>query len=1163
MTAKEVREYRVLSRRLVEVEERSRLLEKLISRKLGLAEEEGFVMKEAAKHKNVGEGSKTKVSQRRDLLALTHKYKLKDNNLFGNKLRRKKNWLRGTLERSMGSRSSEFRKLQDDIKTKNGELRKKLKTKYKKKIDHLEKKFGSRYKEDDRLDDNMRRMVGVVTILTEDSEKMEPQEMREPTLVQGEGEGLSLSTNEKKVLALGPKYCVYSNLDEEMFSAEVEECIMKLRWDLMNDDDEDKEGRLEDIAYRILVGDEECDRVEDDMRQEDEMVEACRRQPYNRQDGTFNFARRKTTDLKGNSRVYFPKKAISFEMEAILETIRVELLGTFRNYVSQNCGKGGRQKEKLSKLQSEGLKSLKMRVKNGEIVIVPTDKSGSLSVMSRDCYIEAGMSHTLRDKLVGMEEVKMAQRELNGHISMLIKIFKIGAYWKHGYRIRETMMGENQAVCPLSLLYKDHKGWVPGGGSKPPTRPVAGGHLGINLHISEVVSDILDPVVERVVGGREVISTEDMVARVEILNDDMVDWSSGRYWAGMVEEDLVACGVCLGVDRGVYSREYPELCSCEEGREADGIDDKGRILTTMGYMRWLRRKNWERLVGWSDEDLERVYDSSEVLHEDLQDQTIPMVVVGSDVVQLYPSLDIEKVVEVVGRAVMETGVVWEEIDYLEASRYVALNWTAEQCVKSELRRVLPIRRYNTGSRPGLRGSGPQGGERGDTEQWVFPNVRLTKHEKKLLVGTVVRLATEAMFGNHYYGFGNKIFQQLEGGPIGLRGTCSIARLVMQIFDVKWETLIQGVGLRLWLYVRYMDDGRSFCQPVKRGWRWVGDRLQYCKKWEIEDKDMTPEKMTSSILLRTMNDIETYLTFTVETGEDFDGWLPTLDTSLRVRGDNQIDYKFFEKPTTTSTVIRKESALAENQKIQILAQELVRRLFNTREDLPSSFRSRVINDYAQKVLNSGYGRDQTKRIILAGVRGYFGKVKRRRGERGFKRIHYTAMETGGSRWKKKLVGKTSWYKQRKRNSDEETQRQVGGKDRKRGKMDHHEKLKTRAVLFVPQTPLGELARRIREDLQRMENLTKFRLKVVERAGTSLQNLLSQTSIWRGIPCGREVCVPCCQGGEEIPPCTRTSVVYENICVTCNPEATRRGDMETPATDQPSLYVGESSRSLQRG
>ena len=52
-------------------------------------------------------------------------------------------------------------------------------------------------------------------------------------------------------------------------------------------------------------------------------------------------------------------------------------------------------------------------------------------------------------------------------------------------------MGENQSVCPLSLLFKDHKGWEASSGKDPPTRPVAGGHLGINLHISEVVSQSL------------------------------------------------------------------------------------------------------------------------------------------------------------------------------------------------------------------------------------------------------------------------------------------------------------------------------------------------------------------------------------------------------------------------------------------------------------------------------------------------------------------------------------------------------------------------------------------------------------------------------------------------------------------------------------------------
>ena len=58
-----------------------------------------------------------------------------------------------------------------------------------------------------------------------------------------------------------------------------------------------------------------------------------------------------------------------------------------------------------------------------------------------------------------------------------------------------------------------------------------------------------------------------------------------------------------------------------------------------------------------------------------------------------------------------------------------------------------------------------GGERGDQEQWEFPRVRLTKAEKRLLIATVIKFATVAMFKNHFYGFGQKIFQQLEGGQL--------------------------------------------------------------------------------------------------------------------------------------------------------------------------------------------------------------------------------------------------------------------------------------------------------------------------------------------------------------------------------------------------------------
>ena len=95
-------------------------------------------------------------------------------------------------------------------------------------------------------------------------------------------------------------------------------------------------------------------------------------------------------------------------------------------------------------------------------------------------------------------------------------------------------------------------------------------------------------------------------------------------------------------------------------------------------------------------DAARMLDGNEVLHEDLQDVSRPMVLVGTDVVNLYPSLDIREVVKSVREAVMKTKITWQEIDYLEGARYVALNWTEGRCRSSGLWRILPKRRYKGG-----------------------------------------------------------------------------------------------------------------------------------------------------------------------------------------------------------------------------------------------------------------------------------------------------------------------------------------------------------------------------------------------------------------------------------------------------------------------------------
>ena len=152
-------------------------------------------------------------------------------------------------------------------------------------------------------------------------------------------------------------------------------------------------------------------------------------------------------------------------------------------------------------------------------------------------------------------------------------------------------------------------------------------------------------------------------------------------------------------------------------------------------------------------------------------------------------------------------------------------------------------------------------------------------------------------------------------------------------------------------------------------------------------------------------------FTTEVGEGEERWLPTLDTQIRVEDNNTISYKFYEKPTTTNTMVPKRSALNENSKLQILANDLIRRLSHT--DLRQDRRTtcEVIDQFGKKVLTSGYSIHQTKKIVLAGIRGWDRKVKRMKQDNDGK-IFRTNRESVKMRTRKKILGKTHWYKSKK-------------------------------------------------------------------------------------------------------------------------------------------------------
>ena len=96
---------------------------------------------------------------------------------------------------------------------------------------------------------------------------------------------------------------------------------------------------------------------------------------------------------------------------------------------------------------------------------------------------------------------------------------------------------------------------------------------------------------------------------------------------------------------------------------------------------------------------------------------------------------------------------------------------------------------------------------------------------------------------------------------------------------------------------YVVDGRLILYGLRAGWRWQDGGLWYCKQWEVEDSTKTITARTKSAIGESMLGMTACLDFTVETGEEYQSnWLPTLDMSLSVRGDNIILYQFYEKPT---------------------------------------------------------------------------------------------------------------------------------------------------------------------------------------------------------------------------------------------------------------------------
>ena len=77
----------------------------------------------------------------------------------------------------------------------------------------------------------------------------------------------------------------------------------------------------------------------------------------------------------------------------------------------------------------------------------------------------------------------------------------------------------------------------------------------------------------------------------------------------------------------------------------------------------------------------------------------------------------------------------------------------------------------------------------------------------------------------------------------------------------------------------------------------------------------------------------------------------------------------------------------------------------------------------------------------------------------------------------------------------------------------EKEKYQTVMFIEYTEGSELARRVREKLEKIEKVGRIKVKIVERSGDKIVELLHRSNPWSDADCERKDCLICESTGEK--------------------------------------------------
>ena len=842
---------------------------------LGLATNDvkNFVAKQTI-HKRVSKAPDSRVQK------AAMKSKLVDACAFVKRLRQQRDCLKRKLARKyLGKKSLGRRILYRMVLKYKADCDKEIKDRIEK-INHF-KKRDRVDKIHKKLPDSTRDLLSEVNLFLPNQITMKPEEPAKPFICDPT---IKLDENELAILAKGPKFMIREELTTSEFNLELETMIAKKKYDsLFEDDCQNENGANEHRSNEQLTvkNGGSLNFKDTNLKQSTVMVweENSGKMLYDMKSKTLNLANMQATAYKHNKEVFLPNPE-SPSKETSHEFRKREMLSLF-DRASKSISDKGKVNSNLSTSELKGLKSLRNRISKGELLVVNTDKSKRFCILSPKQYLESGSAHTDKDLEIDPHQIKKIQTVVNNHTWWAKEILQCGANWGHSDRMSTNLEDNGDQVCKMTLLIKDHKKWSPGSEGPPPSRPVISGNNGLNCHLSELISSIIEPVAYEE-NGKEIDSTDDMIAKIEQINEkiksikgfhDMSD--PPNPVGGSLDERGGKAPPHLPTDmsntpnpkKAVRKEEnlnkndiraYMNLSSSEKSLSSTNIEEA--LVDRIETLRQKRNKennlpevtdrlkaSWlvDKLIG--EAAIKLPGDETEVQKGKKQMES-GLAVVGADVCSLFPSLKNIEVARMTRIALLDSKVEFADIDYLKALRYLNIVGGNALLDKANLLRLKPKWK---GKREDLLTVG--GDASRDSKNWRDTSKTIFDSEKRRIIAFFVEILVTVIMGTHVYEFAGRYYVQVDGGPIGLRSTACLASLIMKIWDCAWQKLLEREEIESLDMFRYVDDVREFARPLLPGVRWTGEHFVFKVEWEKEDleSNLNPQQRTTREFVAAM------------------------------------------------------------------------------------------------------------------------------------------------------------------------------------------------------------------------------------------------------------------------------------------------------------------------